>query len=430
MFGRYSLLLVGAGLAALAVSGAGAQNAGEASRSGWQGDPKLMEALQRRNVTWTFRESEVRPYRLPDPLLAADGTRITSRREWERKRRPELLELFRKHVYGRPPQRPDQVRFEIVATDPQAMEGRATLKRVRITSSDGGKAFTFPAAVLIPNAAKKPVPAFLLINNRPESSADPSRQQKNDFWPAEEIIARGYAAAVFRTNDVDPDRKDAASRAQGVRGVWPEGAGKPGEDAWATLGAWAWGASRVMDYLVSDPAIDAKKVAVVGHSRGGKTALWAGAQDQRFALVVSNDSGEGGAALARRRFGETVEAINRGFPYWFAESYKRYNGREDELPVDQHELLALVAPRALYVASADADFWADQRGEFLSLAHASPVFALYGNAQVRPDEMPALDMPLTRGRLGYHVRRGIHNLTPYDWARFMDFADALWKRGK
>jgi len=410
-------------------AGDGPQVPAAAARSplaGWRADPKLLEDLERRKVAWLFRESDVPAYQLPDLLRNADGTRVTTAPEWTRKRRAETLESFSKWVYGRSPAKPSEVWFETVATDRQAMEGRATLKRVKITSADAGKSFSFEASLLVPNAAKGRVPAFLLINNRAESSADPSRRQKNGFWPAEEILARGYAAAVFRTVDVDPDTKDADARAKGVRGVWPAGGGTEGSDAWATIGAWAWGASRVMDYLATDPAVDSSRVALVGHSRGGKTALWAGAQDERFALVVSNDSGCAGAALSRRRFGETVEAINRGFPYWFCENFKKFNGREDDLPVDQHQLLALAAPRGLYVASADADFWADQRGEFLSLAHASPVYALFGHRGFQPGEMPPLDTPAIRDRVGYHIRRGVHNLTPYDWERFMDFADRLW----
>jgi hypothetical protein len=397
---------------------------------GWRADPKLLAGLEEKKTAWIYREEKVPPHTLPDPLRCVDGSRVTTREQWEQKRRHETLELFRKHVYGRQPPKPAKVTFDLLETDAKAMDGRATMRRVKITSSHGqGKSFAFEAAVTFPNSsAGIPRPAFLLINNRPAASADPTRREKNGFWPAEEIIARGYATAVFRTNDVDPDKKDEASRAQGVRGVWPAGGGKVGEDAWATIAAWAWGASRVLDYLQTVPEIDGSKVAVIGHSRGGKTALWAAAEDTRFAMAISNDSGCGGAALSRRRFGETVEAINRGFPYWFCDNFKKFNGREDDLPIDQHQLVALIAPRPVYVASADADFWADQRGEFLSVVHASPVYALYGQPGLKPDEMPPLDTPLIRGRLAYHVRRGSHNLTPYDWRQFMTFADRVWSQ--
>lgn len=417
------------GLIVLSVSGGWAwwPSRGDApGAKGWQPDPGRLTELERKRVPWVFRESGVPRYELPDPLAVEGGARIDSVAAWERTGRPATLELFRDQVHGRAPSDPGKVSFEVTSTDPGALGGRATLRRVAITASDGARSFRFGAAVLAPNGVRGRVPAFLLINNRGEASADPSRKVQDGFWPAEAIVGRGYATAVFRTVDVDPDADGDAARAKGVRGVWPAGGGALGDDAWATISAWAWGAGRVLDYLRTDPAVDPARVAVVGHSRGGKTALWAGAQDERFALAVSNDSGCGGAALSRRRFGETVARINKGFPYWFCERFKSYDDREDDLPIDQHQLIALMAPRAVYVASADGDFWADQRGEFLSLAHAAPVFALYGLETPKPDEMPPLEQPLVRGKTGYHIRRGDHNLTPYDWQRFMDFADRLW----
>jgi len=389
-------------------------------------DPKAVAELDKKKTPYHYRESDVPKYELPDPLLCADGTRVTTREQWEQKRRPETLELFRKHVYGHSPAA-GEVSFQVLETDPTALECAATRKRVKITSTQQGKSYSFEAWVLTPNAAKGKVPAFLLINNRPVASADPTRKEKDGFWPAEEIIARGYATAVFRTVDVDPDKDGPAERAKGVRGVWP-GDDSNG-DAWATIGAWAWGASRVLDYLQTDPAVDGTKVAVVGHSRGGKTALWAAAQDTRFAMAGSNCSGRGGASLARRRMGETVARINTAFPYWFCDNYKKYNDREDDLPVDQHQLVALVAPRPVYVVSAETDYWADPRGEFTALTKASVVYGLYGlQGPTNVDEMPGVGTPLVRGRQGYHIHPGGHNLTPFDWKGYMDFGDRVWGR--
>lgn len=181
-----------------------------------------------------------------------------------------------------------------------------------------------------------------------------------------------------------------------------------------------------MDYFETDNSVDTEKVAVLGHSRGGKAALWTGAEDERFALTISNNSGAGGAALSRRKYGETVRALNDRFPHWFAENFEAFNRQEENLPVDQHMLIALMAPRAVYVASADEDLWADPRGEFLSLAHASPAYTLWEHAPIGPDDMPALDEPLVDGPRGYHVRSGGHNLTPDDWRHYMDFTDQLW----
>jgi hypothetical protein len=282
--------------------------------------------------------------------------------------------------------------------------------------------------VFLPNGGGAP-PIFLLLNNRPVSNTDPTRKEQSGFWPAEQVIARGYGIAALQNAELAPD--DKARFREGVIQLFEgETSAARAANAWAALAAWAWGASRAMDYFETDPRIDAKRVAVVGHSRGGKAALWAGAEDERFALVISNESGEGGAALSRRNFGETLARITEAFPHWFADNYKSFAAKVDGLPVDQHMLLALAAPRALYVASADEDLWADPRGEFLSLVHASPVYALWKEPAIRAEDMPPLNRPLVAGRRGYHVRTGTHNLTPSDWERFADFADTLWRTGR
>jgi hypothetical protein len=269
------------------------------------------------------------------------------------------------------------------------------------------------------------VPVFLLLNNRASTDTNPAR--RSPFWPAEDVLARGYGVAAIQNGDLAPD--DKARFREGVMRLFEERASAPrAASAWGALAAWGWGASRAIDYFETDPRVDATRVAVVGHSRGGKAALWAGAEDERIAVVISNESGEGGAALTRRNFGETLERITNTFPHWFADNYRAFAGREQTLPVDQHMLLALIAPRAVYVASADEDLWADPRGEFLAQVHASPVYGLFGEPAIRAGEMPPLNRPLVVGRRGYHIRNGTHNLTPYDWGCFVDFADRLWRK--
>ncbi len=363
-------------------------------------------------------------YTLPDALTAADGREIVTADEWKEIRRPEILELFRKHVYGRVPSTPYQKRFTVVHEDRRAMDGAATLRQVDITITANGKSLVIHLTLFLPNKAQKPVPTFLLICNRGAENIDPTRKTKSDFWPAEEVIARGYGIAAFYNADVAPDRYDGFK--SGVYGLLDRGERPP--DAWGALAAWAWGASRCMDYFETDKDVAKEKVAVIGHSRGGKTALWAGAEDARFAMVCSNESGCGGAALSRRQTGrkETVARINKSFPHWFNENFKSYGGREAVLPVDQNLLIALSAPRAACVASAADDLWADPRGEFLSLVHAAPVYRLFGKHGLgRSPQMPTIGEPLDGDGVHYHIRAGKHNLTLFDWKCYMDFADKV-----
>lgn len=388
----------------------------------WQAPTDVVERLTKNQPQYNYNEEKVPVYKLPELLVTLDGKKIDNSDEWARIRRPEILELFRENVYGRVPVTPYRTSFRIVNENSNSMGGAATLKEVDIEISSEGRSLTIRLNLFVPNNKGKKVPAFLVINNRGADQADPSRKIKNEFWPAEEIVSRGYAAAVFQNSDVDPDNFDDFKN--GIHGLLDRGERKG--DSWGTIAAWAWGASRCMDYLVTDSDIDAGKVAVLGHSRGGKTALWAAAEDQRFAMAVSNESGCGGAALARRKFGETIETINRAFPHWFCRNYVQWGDNEDSMPVDMHMLLALIAPRAVYVTSASEDLWADPRGSYLSLLNSLPAFRLYGGNIMLSEQMPPLNKPVSSGNAGYHVRDGVHNLLVKDWNWIMDMADNVF----
>lgn len=359
---------------------------------------------------------------VPELLQMQSGAKVSSVEMWRKKRRPELLELFRQHVYGRNPvERPAEMTFKIEDESRAVMEGKATRKLVTIAYAGPGGRGKIKLVLFIPNQKPKPVPAFLFIDINKTSNIDATLQGKPSKWPVEEIVARGYAAAAFHVYDVDLDQHDGFK--DGVHGIFDKPHAPRPADAWGTIAAWAWGASRVMDYLETDASIDPQRIAVVGHSRGGKTALWCGAQDERFAMVVSNNSGCTGAAITRGKKGERIEQITKNFPHWFCQNYTRYSGKEEQLPVEQHMLLALVAPRLLYVASATEDEWADPASEFKATVLASSTWTLWDRQGLETSVMPKHTIPLQKGYVGYHLREGKHALTLYDWERYLDFAD-------
>jgi hypothetical protein len=361
-----------------------------------------------------------------------------------------VLQLFKEHVYGKLPAKPKGLHFQVNSVD-EALDGKAIRKQITIFFTNAVNAPGMEVLLYLPKGAKKPVPVFAGLNfyGNHTVNADPgimlsTRWQRNTTdsnvvnnrateaargisgksWEIEEIVGSGYGVATAYCGDLEPDHNEGWKT--GIRTTLKSELGIR-EDEWGAIGAWAWGLSRMLDYLQTDKDVNAKQVAITGHSRLGKASLWAAANDTRFALVISNNSGEGGAALARRNFGETTAIINKSFPYWFSPKFKEYSGQADKLPVDQHMLLALMAPRPLYVASAVDDAWADPKGEFLSAKNAEPVYALFGKKGLGVTEMPPINQPVGE-TIHYHIRTGGHGITLYDWQQYIAFANRQFKK--
>ena len=381
------------------------------------------------------------PVNLPELLRTKDGRRISSVADWEA-RRVELLDYFTRNIYGvRPVERPADLAFTPVEPDRDMPEVPAIRRRAKISFSGPRGKWSFNACVFLPRNASsaRPAPAFVLICNRSmEKFADIDRAVKSDFFPVEEIVRRGYAAAIFKNTELASDAYFPTYAADGTaviqdppftNDVYACWAPERTRESWGAISVWAWGASRVLDWLETMPEVDAKRVAVVGHSRGGKTSLWAVASDSRFAMACVNDSGCCGAKLNHVAVSqsEMIQQDNNNNPHWFARSYRQFNGKDAWLPYDQHWIAALVAPRLLYIASASQDIGAGPWGEFLTARHASPAWELYGKKGLVEDHPYAIETPFAEGSVGYHLRRGGHNLARYDWDRYMDFADRHMK---
>lgn len=398
-------------------------------------------AQQRPDVL--YDEAKVPAYTLPD---VTGGVR--NAKDWPA-RREKILALYRTEVFGRSPGKPSDLNFAVDGVDGKVLGGRAVRKLVTISFA---KAPRMHLLLYLP-AGVKPAPVFLALSFAPNQticndpgvpladswvrdrdtkkwvkrpSDESSRGKAAEQWQLDKILARGYGLATVYYEEIEPDFDGGMQ--YGIRPLFFQaGQTGPAADEWGAIGAWAWGLIRAMDYLATDRDVDAAHVAVFGHSRLGKTALWASAQDTRFALAISNESGEGGAAISRRDYGERTEDLNTRFPHWFCANFRKYNGREDQMPFDSHFLLALSAPRPLYVASAEGDQWSDPRGEFLGAYHASRVYELLGKQGIGTDQMPAVHQPIMH-TVGYHIRAGKHDVTAYDWEQYLKFADLQWKR--
>jgi Prolyl oligopeptidase family len=388
-----------------------------------------------------YDESKVGTYTLPDPLKLTDGKAVKDAKTWTTKRRPEIVKLFETQQYGIAPGRPVDESFEVVEKGTPALGGKAIRKQITIHLSKGPDAPEIHLLVYLPAGASKPVPMFFSINFGVIQNAvdDPGITPQKVWDPktntlivpppgrgfgrlnVEPFLDAGFGVATFYYGDIEPDYLNAAPNGIRARTMKP-GQTERDPDAWGAIAAWAWGMSRVEDYFETDKSIDAKRVAIHGVSRLGKTVMWAGAHDQRFAAVIASCSGEGGAALSRRDYGETIAHLTAAsrYPYQFAANYTKYGGFPDTAPMDANMLVALIAPRPLLLQTGDTDFWSDPKGEFLAAVAAGPVYKLLGKQDLGTDVWPAAKQPIFHD-LSYYMHDGGHGMVPTDWDIYIQF---------
>jgi hypothetical protein len=376
-----------------------------------------------------YDESRLPAYDLPPLLVTSSGHPVRTPEDWMRVRRPEILSLFANLIYGKVPEpaTPIKVSYELAQEDRRFMGGKATRKDIKIHLENAKGRLSMHFLVFVPNEAQKPVPAFFKhsFNNTQSNDFDASTSRPGflkNGWPLGQLLDRGYGfCAVYQQDLVGHNEVEFQNSIHKL--FYPEGQSFPKAHEWGVLSACAWGASRAMDYLETDSDIDHTRIAIMGHSKMGKATLWTAAQDERFALAISAQSGCAGAALWRRKSGETLKKMVTRFPYWLCRNAWKFVEQEDDLPIDQHMLLACIAPRPVYVHSATEDTWADGRGEYLSAYHASEVYRLLGKKGLTSMELPEVGEPIIESQVGYHIREGGHSIEPWDWNRFIDFAD-------
>lgn len=433
---------------AIQLSGCGAGDAVDTAKELWKFHKEFPDVSVFILTDINQQEEKVPEYELPPLLQSVSGGPITSAEQWQGNRN-DLLAQFSQHIYGQTPEHRIPAEVRVIESSETALGGKAVRQQVELKFRE------HKVTVLIyrPNNVMEPVPAFLALNFRgnhtvsdhpavlltdswvrkdeaqgvlSNQATDANRGQRVRRWPLEMIIDRGYALVTAYYGDFYPDHRDG--QADSILGLFGSDVNSHSSAArWGAIGAWSWGMSRMLDYLEQDEGIDAARVVAIGHSRLGKASLWAAAQDQRFAAAISNNSGAVGAALSRRQFGETVKIITAMFPHWFTDQFKQYADREAELPVDQHQLLALLAPRPVYVASASEDHWADPRGEFLAARAAAEVYSLFDAPTSKLSTMPTAGEALY-GPISYHLRAGKHDMLDFDWRHYLNFADCYVTR--
>ena len=383
------------------------------------GNP-LRKALKTGHVS-NYDEAKLPPYTLPDPLVLANGQRVRTADTWLKQRRAEIVALYEADIFGRVPATAPKVTWEVGLTDPVARNGSAVMKRLvgHIGGNPGPK---MNVTLYTPAKAVRPVPVILIVNFGGGAAAvgRAANIPVGDPPVAAEILDRGWGYATVGYEDIQPDR--ASAWKEGVIGAsLAAGQDQPGPGEWGTISAWAWGVSRIVDYLETDKAIDPARIALQGFSRLGKTVLWAAAKDQRIKAVFSACGGEMGSALSRRDYGETVDDMAQNFPWWFAGAFQQWVGRWNDMPVDAHMLIALSAPRPVFITGGTGDQWADPKGEFLAEVAAGPVYRLLGKRDLGVTEFPAVETPIVSGDLGFNYHTGPHQVQPIEWKTFLEF---------